>query len=113
MGEGLRNGDTLEGRRIYIMRCINRVTMNINIGKMTEEVLKEATVMRTVEERNDKRIGEEATMAKGGRWCQMFPRAICGSESLLSWRKGWPNVWCVLTGSNRLLLLGTATLAIR
>ena len=75
MGEGLRNGDTLEGRRIYIMRCINRVTMNINIGKMTEEVLKEAMVMRTVEDRNDKRIGEEATMAKGGRWQRWRERA--------------------------------------
>ena len=50
MGGGLRNGGTLEGRRIYIMRCINRVTMNINIGKITEEVIKEATVMRMVED---------------------------------------------------------------
>ena len=69
MGGGLRNGRTLEGRRMDIMlvlkpRCINRVTIiNINIAKMTEEGTKEATAMRTVEDGSGKMIGEGA-MAK-------------------------------------------------
>ena len=103
MGGGLRNGRTLEGRRMDIMlvlkpRCINRVTIiNINIAKMTEEGTKEATAMRTVEDGSGKMIGEGA-MAKEQRWLQMLPQAICAFESLLSWRGGWLSVWSVLTG---------------
>ena len=103
MGGGLRNGRTLEGRRMDIMlvlkpRCINRVTIiNINIAKMTEEGTKEATAMRTVEDGSGKMIGEGA-MAKEQRWLQMLPQAIFAFESLLSWRGGWLSVWSVLTG---------------
>ena len=103
MGGGLRNGRTLEDRRMDIMlvlklRCINRVTIiNINIAKMTEEGTKEATAMRTVEDGSGKMIGEGA-MAKEQRWLQMLPQAICAFESLLSWRGGWLSVWSVLTG---------------
>ena len=69
--------------------------------------IKEATVMRMVEDGSGKMIREGAIMS------MMLLQAICAFESHLSWREGWPSVWFVSTGSNRLLLLGIATLATR
>ena len=84
LGGGLRSGRTLEGRKMDIMRCINMVTKNLNIGKVTEEVIKEAEVMITVEDGNDKKIGEKATMEREWRWFQMLPQVTCAFEYLLS-----------------------------
>ena len=66
MGGGLRNGRTLEGKRMdIILRGLNRVTIiSTNTGKMMEGGIKEAMDMRTVEGGRGKMIGEGGILAK-------------------------------------------------
>lgn len=66
MGGCLRNGRTLEGKRMdIILRGLNRVTIiSTNTGKMMEGGIKEAMDMRTVEGGRGKMIGEGGTLAK-------------------------------------------------
>ena len=74
---------------------------------------KESTVMRMEEDGSARMIEEVAIVQLKERRSRMWPQVICASESLLSWHEGWLSVLCVLTGSNKLLLLGIVTLVSR